>query len=50
MKPMIWHPEAKDRKVNEYLSRVNRAPYGMIVVGLFGAVCLFTAMILIGIY
>lgn len=27
MKPMTWHPEERDEKVNQYLSQVNRAPY-----------------------
>jgi hypothetical protein len=38
MKPMTWHPEEKDEKVNQYLSQVNRAPYATIfavVIGLF---------------
>jgi Fe2+ transport system protein B len=27
MKPMIWHPEEKDEKVNKYLDRVNHEPW-----------------------
>lgn len=46
MKPMIWHPEEKDTKVNEYLDRINHAPYGLIFLVGFGLFCLFTAVIL----
>lgn len=27
MKPMIWHPEPNDHKVNEYLDTVNHEPW-----------------------
>ncbi|AGF50776.1 ssr3129 [Synechocystis sp. PCC 6803] len=27
MKPMIWHPEDKDEKVNKYLDRINHEPW-----------------------
>jgi hypothetical protein len=27
MRPMIWHPEEKDQKVNRYLDSTTRAPY-----------------------
>jgi hypothetical protein len=50
MKPMIWHPEEKDRKVNEYLDRVNHAPYGTIMLLMVGGFVLFTTLILIGIF
>jgi hypothetical protein len=50
MKPMIWHPEAKDRQVNEYLRQVNHAPYEIIALVLLGIICLFTSTILIGIF
>jgi hypothetical protein len=50
MKPMIWHPEAKDRQVNEYFSQVNHAPYGTIGLGLLGLFCLFTVIVLLGIF
>jgi hypothetical protein len=50
MKPMIWHPEEKDRKVNEYLNQVNHAPYGVIVLILLGTIFLFTSTILLGIF
>lgn len=47
MKPMIWHPEEKDAKVNEYLDRVNRAPYGVIFTLSMGLFCLFVLVFLI---
>jgi hypothetical protein len=50
MKPMIWHPEEKDPKVNEYLNQVNHAPYGIIALVLLVVICLFTATILLGIF
>lgn len=50
MKPMIWHPEEKDPKVNEYLSQVNHAPYGIIALVLLVVICLFTSTILLGIF
>ncbi|WLT37442.1 hypothetical protein NON20_16520 [Synechocystis sp. B12] len=27
MKPMIWHPEDKDEKVNKYLDHINHEPW-----------------------
>lgn len=37
MRSMIWHPEEKDSKVNEYLEHANHAPYpaiaGLLAVG-----------------
>jgi hypothetical protein len=50
MKPMIWHPEAKDGQVNAYLDRVNHAPYEVIALVLLGIICLFTSTILLGIF
>lgn len=47
MKPMIWHPEEKDARVNEYLSKVNHAPYGAIVAMSLGLFCLFTIAFLL---
>lgn len=48
MKPMIWHPEEQDQKVNQYLDKINHAPYALIVLLMLGAFCLFTLAILIG--
>ncbi len=47
MKPMIWHPEAKDQKVNQYLNQMNHAPYGLIILLALGLFCLLTAVVLI---
>lgn len=47
MKPMIWHPEEKDAKVNQYLDQMNRAPYGLIFLLGFGLFCLLTVVILL---
>jgi hypothetical protein len=48
MKPMVWVPEEKDRKVNQYLEQINHAPYELIIASMFGIFCLFTAIVLIG--
>ncbi|WP_172657298.1 hypothetical protein [Myxosarcina sp. GI1] len=42
MKSMVWHPEEKDQKVNQYLEQTNHAPYQSIVLLLLAGVCLFT--------
>jgi hypothetical protein len=48
MKPMIWHPDENDTKVNRYLDRINHAPYRTIVAVLAVATCFFTFMFLTG--
>lgn len=48
MKPMIWHPEEKDEKVNRYLDKINHAPYEVIAAFAIGVFCLFTLLILVG--
>ena len=48
MKPMIWHPEEKDEKVNQYLDRINHAPYPTIAAVLIGLLCVFTFVVLVG--
>ncbi len=50
MRPMIWHPEAKDSQVNQSLDKINRAPYFGITIGILGAFCLFTTAVLLGIF
>jgi hypothetical protein len=50
MKPMIWHPEAHDQKVNQYLEQVNHAPYELILAITLGLFCLSVFVILIGIF
>jgi hypothetical protein len=48
MKPMVWHPEDKDQRVNEYLEKVNHAPYAVILGLALGGICLFTLLVLFG--
>jgi hypothetical protein len=48
MKPMIWHPEDQDRKVNEYLDRANHAPYQLIIALSIALICAITLMVLVG--
>ena len=48
MKSMIWHPEEKDAKVNQYLEKTNHAPYEAIIALVFAGFCLFTFAILVG--
>lgn len=47
MKPTDWLPEEKDEKVNQYLDRINRAPYPTIAAVVLGLFCLFTVVILL---
>ena len=48
MKPMIWHPEPNDQKVNQYLDRQNREPWlELFGVGLILTV-VFTSLVLLG--
>lgn len=48
MKDMIWHPEERDRKVNQYLDSTNHAPYAVIIAALAISFCIFTLAILLG--
>ncbi len=48
MKRMIWHPEPKDEKVNQYLDRINREPWLFIIGAILVIVCVFTLLILLG--
>ena len=48
MKPMIWHPEPKDRQVNEYLDRTNHEPWIAIIGASVLIVCAFTLLVLLG--
>jgi Fe2+ transport system protein B len=50
MRPMIWHPEAKDQEVNRYLDRINHAPYFGLTIAVLGVFCLFTVAVLLGIF
>lgn len=48
MKPMVWHPEDRDSKVNSYLEDVNHAPYGAIALLVLASICGLTFLFLIG--
>ena len=48
MKNMIWHPEERDQKVNQYLDNMNHAPYAVIVAAVFIGFCAFTFAVLVG--
>ena len=48
MRNMIWHPEERDQKVNEYLDSNNHAPYAVIIAVGFVGFCIFTLAILLG--
>lgn len=50
MKPMVWHPEERDKRVNQYLDQINHAPYQSIIALLMVTFCLLTFAILIGIF
>jgi hypothetical protein len=50
MRPMIWHPEAKDQRVKKYLDHINHAPYFGITIGILGVFMLFTTVVLLGIF
>lgn len=45
---MIWRPEDKDHKVNQYLDKVNHAPYPTIIALVFGLLAAFTMVFLLG--
>ena len=50
MKPMIWHPEDKDKKVNKYLDRINHEPWlGFVAVALV-FFTIFIVLMFIGIF
>jgi hypothetical protein len=48
MKPMTWHPEPNDQKVNKYLDQTNHEPWLVIVAGALMIACSFTVLILLG--
>jgi Fe2+ transport system protein B len=50
MRPMIWHPEPKDLKVNRYLDSINHAPYFGLIIATLGFFCLFTFAIVLGVF
>ena len=50
MKPMVWHPEPQDDKVNQYLDQTNREPWLAIVGVVLVIVCSFTLLVLLGVF
>jgi|GEM_PF-1546890 hypothetical protein len=51
MKSMTWKPDPeKDKKVNAYLDTMNHAPYITIGAVLLGLFCLFTVIVLVGVF
>lgn len=48
MKRMIWHPEPKDKKVNQYLDKINREPWLAILAVVLVLVSVFTVLVLLG--
>ncbi len=48
MKPMIWHPEPNDDKVNQYLDGINHEPWLGIVAGGLIFCSLLTILIVLG--
>ena len=50
MKPMIWHPEESDAKVNQYLNHINREPWLAIFAGVVLFFLLFTILIFLGMF
>jgi hypothetical protein len=50
MKPMIWHPEPQDTKVNQYLDSINHEPWlAIFAVGLL-LLSLFTLLVFLGVF
>ena len=50
MKPAVSHSDESYQKANQYLDRVNHAPYLTIFAWILGMLCLFTFIILIGVF
>lgn len=51
MRNMTWKPDpARDDEINAYLDEMNRAPYFTIGAIVFGLFCLFTVVILAGVF
>jgi hypothetical protein len=48
MKPMVWHPEEQDSKVNAYLEKINHAPYPTIALLILVSVIGVTFLFLLG--
>ncbi len=50
MRPMIWHPEPNDAKVNQYLDNINREPWIAIYASLFLFLTFFTVLVFLGVF
>jgi hypothetical protein len=51
MKSMTWTPdEEHDKQINAYLDQINHAPYELIALILFSIFCIFTLVVLIGVF
>lgn len=50
MKPMIWHPEEKDQRINQYLAQINHAPYPLIFGIMAILMVLMVSFVLLGIF
>lgn len=50
MKPMIWKPEEGDEKFNTYLDQLNHAPYEVVMAILLAVFCLFTLVVIMGVF
>jgi uncharacterized membrane-anchored protein len=48
MKPMIWHPEENDEKVNQYLDSINHEPWLMIFASSILIISMFLFFVVIG--
>ena len=47
MKPMIWHPEPKDKKVNQYLDHLNREPWLLVLAAILVVIFILTILVLL---
>ncbi|WP_201322415.1 hypothetical protein [Pseudanabaena sp. lw0831] len=50
MKSAASHSDESYQKANQYLDRLNHAPYLTIFAWILGMLCLFTFIILIGVF
>ncbi|MEB3310283.1 MAG: hypothetical protein VKJ02_08620 [Snowella sp.] len=50
MKPMIWRPEEKDEKVNQYLDHVNHEPWVQFLLILTVFVTVFSILIFLEVF
>jgi hypothetical protein len=50
MKPMIWHPEPQDKKVNDYLEQVNHEPWLLFWAAGILLIFALTVLIIMGVF